>query len=81
MKERPAEFTGRVHIVANEREATEVMVADVARVAYVTQTTLCDNDVVGIMAILSRRFPEIKGPKSNICFGNAESSECGEETG
>ncbi|WP_240744131.1 4-hydroxy-3-methylbut-2-enyl diphosphate reductase [Desulfopila sp. IMCC35006] len=60
--------TGRVHIVANEREATDVMVADVAKIAYVTQTTLCENDVVGILTILSRRFPDIKGPKSNICF-------------
>ncbi len=59
---------GRVHIVANEREATDVMVADVEKVAYVTQTTLCEDDVVGILTILSRRFPDIKGPKSNICF-------------
>ena len=60
--------TGRVHIVANEKEATTIIVGDIKKVAYVTQTTLCENDVVGILAILSRRFTDIKGPKSNICF-------------
>jgi len=58
----------RVHIVANEQEAAEVMVCDVDKVAYVSQTTLCKNDLGGIVDILSKRFPNINGPKSNICF-------------
>lgn len=60
--------TGRVHIVATEQEASNIIVGDIQKVAYVTQTTLCENDVVGILEILSRRFTAIKGPKSNICF-------------
>ncbi|MFH0783707.1 MAG: 4-hydroxy-3-methylbut-2-enyl diphosphate reductase [Pseudomonadota bacterium] len=58
----------RVHIVANEREAETVEVADIRKVAYVTQTTLNSNDIIGIIKILKRRFTTIKGPKSNICF-------------
>ncbi len=60
--------TSRVHIVANEQEAKHIRVGDIAKVAYVTQTTLGKNDVAGILDILTRRFPNIKGPKSNICF-------------
>jgi 4-hydroxy-3-methylbut-2-enyl diphosphate reductase len=59
---------GRVHIVADEQEAEAVEVADVRKVAYVTQTTLNSNDIIGIVTILTTRFPDIKGPRSNICF-------------
>lgn len=59
---------GRVHIVADEQEAADLAVCDIERVAYVTQTTLCQNDLVGILEVLSQRFPHLKGPKSNICF-------------
>ncbi len=59
---------GRVHIVADELEAADVKVNDSDKVAYVTQTTLCENDLGGILKILTKRFPKIQGPKSNICF-------------
>ncbi len=59
---------GRVHIVADEQEAEAVEVADVRKVAYVTQTTLNSNDIIGIVTILKNRFIDIKGPRSNICF-------------
>lgn len=59
---------GRVHVVANEVEAEQVRVTDPARVAYVTQTTLARDDLAGIQQILLRRFPALKGPRSNICF-------------
>jgi 4-hydroxy-3-methylbut-2-enyl diphosphate reductase len=59
---------GRVHVVACEEEAERVRVRDADKVAYVTQTTLCTNDLDGILEILTKRFPNIKGPKSNICF-------------
>lgn len=58
----------RVHIVADEQEAEAVVVADVQKVAYVTQTTLNSNDIIGIVTILKSRFTDIKGPRSNICF-------------
>ena len=60
--------SGRVHIVADETEAGKIEVTDRNKVAYVTQTTLCKSDVHGILAILKKRFPEITGPRSNICF-------------
>ncbi|MBW2658842.1 MAG: 4-hydroxy-3-methylbut-2-enyl diphosphate reductase [Deltaproteobacteria bacterium] len=59
---------GTVHIVADETEAEKFEVSDPARVAYVTQTTLCKNDVQGILSVLKTRFPAILGPRSNICF-------------
>jgi len=58
----------RVHVVANEREAREIAVTDPGRVAYVTQTTLCKNDVDGVLTILKERFPDSKIPRSSICF-------------
>ena len=60
---------GRVHIVASESEAEELEVMTPEKTAYVTQTTLSQEDVANIRAILERRFPGIKGPaKSNICY-------------
>lgn len=61
--------SGRVHIVASQSEAELVKMANPEKVAYVTQTTLSQNDVAGIRAILEKRFPNIKGPlRSNICY-------------
>jgi len=58
-----------VHVVANEKEAREVAVADPEKIAYVTQTTLSQDDVELIKKILEERFPTIKGPlRSNICY-------------
>ena len=59
---------GKVHVVANEAEAKGITVEDKKKVAYVTQTTLSKYDIVGIIDILKKRFPDIKGPRSNICF-------------
>jgi 4-hydroxy-3-methylbut-2-enyl diphosphate reductase len=59
----------RVHVVADEREAEQVVVSSTDKVAYVTQTTLSQHDVAGVRAILRQRFPDIKGPaESNICY-------------
>jgi len=59
----------RVHVVANESEAAHVKVRDPEKVAYVTQTTLSQQDVIGIKSVLETRFSNIKGPlKSNICY-------------
>ena len=59
----------RVHVVANESEAALIVVSDPQKVAYVTQTTLSQQDVIGVKSILETRFPEMRGPiKSNICY-------------
>lgn len=59
---------GKVHIVASPEEARQLQVADRALVAFVTQTTLCEDDILAIRKILFDRFPSIKGPVSNICY-------------
>ncbi|MEK6201589.1 MAG: 4-hydroxy-3-methylbut-2-enyl diphosphate reductase, partial [Desulfobulbaceae bacterium] len=59
---------GRVHVIASEEEAMRVQVVDPEKVAYVTQTTLCQNDIAGIRQRLEQRFPTIRGPRSNVCY-------------
>jgi len=60
--------TGRVYVVADEKEAREVNVTNSDKVAYVTQTTLCKDDINGILTILKKRFQKSKSPQSSICF-------------
>ena len=72
---------GNVFVVANEEEAQKVEVRDPLRVAYVTQTTLSQDDIAGILEILLRRFPEIKGPKSNICYATLNRQRAMQELG
>jgi 4-hydroxy-3-methylbut-2-enyl diphosphate reductase len=57
-----------VHVVATVQEAEQIVIPDKDKIAYVTQTTLSKNDVSGILEILVKKFPNIKGPSSNICF-------------
>ena len=59
---------GKVHIIADESEAAAIPISDPKKVAYVTQTTLCKDDIRGILSVLRNRFPHIQGPRSNICF-------------
>ena len=48
---------------------TRLNIADPARVAYLTQTTLSLDETTDIMARLQERFPMIRGPKSqDICY-------------
>ncbi len=58
----------RVQVISSEEEAENVVVQDPGKVGYVTQTTLTERDIAGIIEVLKRRFPQIRGPKSNICF-------------
>ena len=66
---------GGVHVVANPEEVEWISVQDPERVGYVTQTTLSRGDLEPIRRVLQERFPEIKGPKSNICFAT-ENRQC-----
>ncbi len=72
---------GNVHVVASEEEARQVQVNDPTRVAFVTQTTLSQNDIAGIRDILKERFPAIKGQKSNICYATLNRQEAVRELG
>lgn len=58
-----------VHVVANITEARELQIEKSKKTAYVTQTTLSQQDSGDILKILKERFSDIKGPlKSNICY-------------
>jgi 4-hydroxy-3-methylbut-2-enyl diphosphate reductase len=59
---------GNVHVVAKADEVSALRVKDPEKVAYVTQTTLSRGDIEPIRDELRRRFPLVRGPKSNICF-------------
>ncbi len=57
-----------VFIVSSAEEAERLQLPDDRDVAFVTQTTLAKNDIEQVLTVLQRRFPNLKGPKSNICF-------------
>jgi 4-hydroxy-3-methylbut-2-enyl diphosphate reductase len=72
---------GHVFVVASEAEAEAIEVRDPSKVAYVTQTTLSQDDIVGIRTILETRFPVIEGPKSNICYATLNRQKAMQELG
>lgn len=72
---------GNVHVISSEEEALSLEVRDAANVAYVTQTTLSQDDISGIRNILLQRFPEIKGLKSNICYATLNRQQAMQEIG
>jgi 4-hydroxy-3-methylbut-2-enyl diphosphate reductase len=58
-----------IHLVESVADVAGVEVADPARVAYVTQTTLSVDDAAAVIAALKARFPAIRGPKrDDICY-------------
>ncbi|MFZ5493372.1 MAG: 4-hydroxy-3-methylbut-2-enyl diphosphate reductase [Pseudomonadota bacterium] len=60
---------GRVHVVGEPHEVAALEVADPARVAYVTQTTLSLDDTRDVIEALKARFPAARGPDTNdICY-------------
>ena len=60
---------GRVHVVGEPAEVDTLVVADPARVAYVTQTTLSMDDTRDVIEALKKRFPAARGPDTNdICY-------------
>jgi len=60
---------GTIHLVETVADARAVRVRDPARLAFVTQTTLSVDDTADIVAVLERRFPDIRRPrKDDICY-------------
>lgn len=60
---------GGLHLVENEEDARTLEVANPARLAYVTQTTLSVDDTARLVALLKGRFPALRAPKkSDICY-------------
>ena len=60
---------GSIVLVQNLEDAESVDPGSDGELAYVTQTTLSVDDTAGIVAVLNRRFPGIRGPhRHNICY-------------
>lgn len=56
------------YIVANVEEAERLILDNPEKCAYVTQTTLSQDDSEMISKVLLRRFPQLKTSRSNICY-------------
>lgn len=65
----------KVHVVANVDEVEQLRLATPERCAYVTQTTLSQDDIVQIRNVLIRRFPNIQSSKSNTCYATQNRQE------
>ena len=60
---------GAVSLVETEADAEAFTPQDPDRLAWITQTTLSVDDTAAIVAMLTRRFPNIVGPhKDDICY-------------
>ncbi len=58
-----------MHLVETDEDVAALRIADPARLAYVTQTTLSVDDAARIVLSLKARFPLIRGPKKDdICY-------------
>ncbi len=60
---------GAVTLIEDAAQAEAVRPADPANLAFATQTTLSVDDTAEIVAVLTRRFPGIEGPRrEDICY-------------
>jgi len=60
---------GRVYLVESVADVAKLAIADPARIAYVTQTTLSVDDAAAVVDALRARYPAIIGPKKDdICY-------------
>jgi 4-hydroxy-3-methylbut-2-enyl diphosphate reductase len=67
---------GAVRLIETPEDAERLVVRDPARLAYITQTTLSVDDTSDVIAVLRRRFPEIRGPvKEDICYATTNRQE------
>ena len=63
---------GRMTLVESVADAEAIAPAEPESLAYLTQTTLSVDDTAEIVAILERRFPDIRGPKGeDICYATS----------
>jgi 4-hydroxy-3-methylbut-2-enyl diphosphate reductase len=67
---------GAITLIETVEDAGRVHVPDPGRLAYATQTTLSVDDTKDIIAVLTRRFPAIRGPyKEDICYATTNRQE------
>lgn len=66
----------RIYLVETPADVKRLPLADTARVAYVTQTTLSVDDANRVIAALRQRFPHIVAPaKDDICYATQNRQE------
>ncbi|MCP5059250.1 MAG: 4-hydroxy-3-methylbut-2-enyl diphosphate reductase [bacterium] len=59
----------RIHLVETVDDAERLEIGDPAQLAVLTQTTLSVDDTRDVIAVLQRRFPEVRLPrKGDICY-------------
>ncbi len=67
--EDPDPANPRIRLVENARQAKELEVEDPSRLAYLTQTTLAEDEAADIITALRATFPDItEPPSSDICY-------------
>jgi len=67
---------GGMYLVETTDDVEHLAVADPAKLAYVSQTTLSVDDTAEIIAALKRRFPLISEPKKgDICYATTNRQE------
>ena len=57
-----------VYIIANVAEAENLHLGNPRKCAYVTQTTLSQDDIDKMYTVLLRRFPGIESSSTNTCY-------------
>jgi 4-hydroxy-3-methylbut-2-enyl diphosphate reductase len=63
---------GRMMLVETAEDAEIIAPPDPANLAFLTQTTLSVDDTAEILAVLQRRFPDIRAPRSeDICYATS----------
>lgn len=63
---------GEVLLISRPEDVDTLTVRDADRLAFVTQTTLSIDDTADVIAALRRRFPKIRGLKSeDICYATS----------
>jgi 4-hydroxy-3-methylbut-2-enyl diphosphate reductase len=66
------EAPAQVRVVADEKAAREVAVADPEHVSYVMQTTLAVDDAERVAEVLQARFPKLSAPRhDDICYATS----------
>ena len=67
---------GTMTLIETVEDAEHIAVRSANKLAYVTQTTLSVDDTKDVIAVLQRRFPEIKGPtREDICYATTNRQE------
>jgi 4-hydroxy-3-methylbut-2-enyl diphosphate reductase len=67
---------GAITLIETVEDAEQLEVRDPQQLAFVTQTTLSVDDTRDVIAMLQRRFPEIKGPtREDICYATTNRQE------